>query len=197
MFSGIIEATGRVVKTQVSGSNLDITIEAPFTQELKIDQSIAHNGACLTVVSIEENTYRVTAIKETLEKTNLSSWKNDDEINLERCLKLGDRLDGHMVQGHVDAVAKCTGVVEEGGSWKFSFSYPKAEGRITVPKGSICVNGVSLTVVDSATDGFSVCIIPYTFEHTNFHRIRPGDLVNLEFDVIGKYVMQYLKLQVN
>lgn len=192
MFTGIIEAVGRVQQLEKEGSNLQIIIEAPFTEELKIDQSIAHNGVCLTVVEINNDSYRVTAIKETLERSNLRLLKPNDVINLERSMKLGDRMDGHIVQGHVDETAVLQSVEELDGSWLFHFQYDAAAGNITVEKGSISVNGVSLTVVDSNTDDFSVAIIPYTFENTNFGKLIKGDMVNLEFDIIGKYVARLL-----
>lgn len=188
MFTGIVEATGTVTGLRKENGNLHISVSAGFLPELKIDQSVAHNGACLTVVAIGTDAYTVTAIDETLRKTNLGKLNTGDRINLERCLRLGDRLDGHIVQGHVDTTGICTGVEDEDGSWKFSFEYDPACGHVTVPKGSICVNGVSLTVVDSAPGRFSVAIIPYTFEHTNFSGLKTGDTVNLEFDMIGKYV---------
>jgi riboflavin synthase len=192
MFSGIIESIGKVVSLQKEKGNLQISIQAAFTNELKIDQSIAHNGACLTVVSIQGDVYTVTAIDETLKKTNLGTLKVGDPINLERCMKLGDRLDGHIVQGHVDQVARCSSVMETNGSWTYTFNYDAALKNITVEKGSICVNGVSLTVVDSKNDSFSVCIIPYTFEHTNFHTFKEGTVVNLEFDILGKYISKLM-----
>jgi riboflavin synthase len=195
MFSGIIEATGTVVSLTREQENLHIAVRAPFTHELKIDQSIAHNGACLTVVDIKGDTYTVTAIAETLNKTSLGSLKEGDKINLERCVKAGDRLDGHIVQGHVDQKGKCAGVEEQGGSWLFTFEYDPSQGNITVEKGSVCVNGVSLTVVNSKENGFSVAIIPYTYEHTNFHALKPGDTVNLEFDILGKYITKLLQKQ--
>lgn len=188
MFTGIIESTGIVRAVRRNGSNVDFDIVTPFLAELKIDQSIAHNGACLTVVKISEDSYTVTAIDETLKKTNLGDLQSGSEVNLERCMILGGRLDGHIVQGHVDLVGTCTSVKDENGSWLFSFEYEKNSGHVTVPKGSICVNGVSLTVVDSSAGKFSVAIIPYTFEHTSFKHINAGHKVNLEFDVIGKYV---------
>jgi len=197
MFSGIVETIGRVVNIVADGSNIHFTIQSSFTEELKIDQSIAHNGVCLTVVAILGAEYQVTAIEETLNRSNLGELKIGDEVNLERCLKLTDRLDGHMVQGHVDKMAQCAQVEDLDGSWKFTFTYAPDPQHITVPKGSICVNGVSLTVVDSERDSFSVCIIPYTFDHTNFKNIKRGDVVNLEFDIIGKYVMRYLAIQNN
>jgi len=188
MFSGIIETLGEIVDLKKEKTNLHITLKSTFTNELKVDQSIAHNGVCLTVVSIKNDTYTVTAIDETLKKTNLADLKIGDKINLERCLRLGDRLDGHIVQGHVDQTGVCKNIEEQNGSWVFTFEYDKASGNITVEKGSICVNGVSLTVVNSQSNSFSVCIIPYTFEHTNFHTIGKGSIVNLEFDILGKYI---------
>ena len=188
MFTGIIESLGVVKKIIHQQDNIDFTFFCPFTSELKIDQSLAHNGVCLTVVDIQNQEYTVTAIAETLQKTNLGNLKINDEVNLERCLKLGDRLDGHLVQGHVDQTGLCTNVIEQNGSWQFYFEYDKTQNNLTVSKGSICINGVSLTVVDSGINTFSVCIIPYTFEHTNFKHIQKGTIVNLEFDIIGKYI---------
>ncbi|WP_417885480.1 riboflavin synthase [Zunongwangia sp.] len=188
MFTGIIEEVGKIKNITAKGSNLDIQVTAKITPELKIDQSVAHNGVCLTVVSIEENSYTVTAIEETLTKTNLKTLNIGDAINLERGMKLGDRLDGHIVQGHVDQTAKCIRVEKYDGSWKFTFEYDPSLHNITIEKGSVTVNGVSLTVVDSKKNQFSVAIIPYTYEHTNFKKIKEGKIVNLEFDVIGKYV---------
>lgn len=188
MFTGIIEAMGELKKIDHKGSNVHLTIDSPITSELKIDQSVAHNGVCLTVVSIEGSEYTVTAIDETLQKTNLGSLKTGDFVNLERAMKLGARLDGHIVQGHVDQTAVCTGANEHDGSWTFTFEYDPSLSNITIEKGSITVNGVSLTVVNSQVNSFSVAIIPYTYEHTGFKQIKLGDKVNLEFDVIGKYV---------
>jgi riboflavin synthase len=188
MFTGIIEATGTVRAIRRDGSNIHFEISAPFLSELKIDQSVAHNGACLTVVKLSADTYTVTAIDETLKKTSLGEWIVGAEVNLERCMILGGRLDGHIVQGHVDLVGTCTSVKDENGSWLFAFEYDKNSGHVTVPKGSICANGVSLTVVDSSPGKFSVAIIPYTYEHTSFKHLKAGAKVNLEFDVIGKYV---------
>lgn len=188
MFSGIIENLGEVVALNTEQSNLHINIKSAFTNELKIDQSIAHNGVCLTVVNISGDTYTVTAIDETLKKTNLSQLKKGDKVNLERCMKLGDRLDGHIVQGHVDQTAVCTNVQETNGSWVYTFQYEPVNNNTTVEKGSVCVNGVSLTVVNSQQNSFSVCIIPYTHQHTNFQYIQPGTIVNIEFDIIGKYI---------
>lgn len=195
MFSGIIEKMGEVVDLKKEQSNLHITIQADFTQELKIDQSVAHNGVCLTVVAINGNEYVVTAIDETLQKTNLGSLRKGDKINLERCLRVGDRLDGHIVQGHVDQTAVCTDVQELNGSWMFTFEYNISQRNITVEKGSVCINGVSLTVVNSKENSFSVCIIPYTYEHTNFHSIKKGTVVNLEFDILGKYISKLTQLK--
>jgi riboflavin synthase len=188
MFTGIIEGIGEVTALTSEQDNLHITLKCDFTQELKIDQSVAHNGVCLTVVQLNDTQYTVTAIKETLNRTNLGGLEVGDVVNLERCTKVGDRLDGHIVQGHVDQVAKATSVEDENGSWKFHFEYDSSLGNITVEKGSICINGVSLTVVDSYDNGFSVAIIPYTLEHTNFKHIEKGTVVNLEFDIVGKYV---------
>lgn len=188
MFTGIIEEIGKITKIEASGSNLDITIQAKMTPELKIDQSVAHNGVCLTVVEKANKEYIVTAVRETLEKTNLGSLNEGDYVNLERGMRLGDRLDGHIVQGHVDQTAICKNKIEEDGSWRFSFEYDVEQGNITIEKGSITINGVSLTVVDSKQNEFSVAIIPYTFENTTFKYLKKGDKVNLEFDVIGKYV---------
>ena len=188
MFTGIIETLGTIQEIEKENSNVHITIEAAITNELKIDQSVAHNGVCLTVVAINDNRYTVTAIDETLQKTNLSSWHKGDKINLERAMKLGDRLDGHLVQGHVDQVGTCIEAEETNGSWKYSFEYDHTLNNLTIEKGSITVNGVSLTVVNSKRNQFSVAIIPYTYEHTNFKTFKIGTRVNLEFDVIGKYV---------
>lgn len=194
MFTGIIETIGTVKSLHEEGTNLHIEVTASFTQELKIDQSVAHNGVCLTVVSLKGNDYKVTAIKETLDKTTLSSLINGSNINLERGMRLGDRLDGHIVQGHVDQTATCTSVKEENGSWRFTFKYDSSLGNVTIEKGSITINGVSLTVVDSGKDFFSVAIIPYTYEHTTFSSLKEGHKINLEFDVIGKYVARLTQL---
>ena len=192
MFTGIIETLGFVEKLVEDKGNLQITINSAITHELKIDQSVAHNGVCLTVVEISQNSYSVTAIDETLQKTNIGKLKKGDLVNLERCMMMGGRLDGHIVQGHVDQTAVCTNIEDQNGSWLFSFEYDQNSGNVTVEKGSICVNGVSLTVVNSKINGFSVAIIPYTFEHTNFKNLKPGDSVNLEFDIIGKYVARMM-----
>lgn len=193
MFTGIIESLGEIVKTETVGTNLELWLSCDFSNELKVDQSLAHNGICLTVVEINTTQYRVTAINETIQKTTIGRWKEGDKVNLERCVKVGDRLDGHNVQGHVDVVGKCISKTENDGSWKFTFEYtPNELGHITVPKGSIAVNGVSLTVVDSSKTSFSVAIIPFTFEHTTFQFIENGSFVNLEFDIMGKYVAAYM-----
>jgi riboflavin synthase len=193
MFTGIIETTAQVIEIQVSGTNKTFTFESNITNELKIDQSVSHNGVCLTVVGfVGETAYRVTAIDETLKKTNLGNLKIGDKVNLERCMPANGRFDGHIVQGHVDQVAICKAIEDQNGSWLITFDYDDTVGNITVEKGSICVNGVSLTVVNSKNDGFSVAIIPYTWEFTNFHQLAVGDTVNLEFDVIGKYIQKIL-----
>jgi len=194
MFTGIIEAFGRVTELKKEDTNLHITLESALASSLKIDQSVAHNGVCLTVVACDTKTYTVTAIDETLTKSNLGTLQKGDLINLERAMKLGDRLDGHMVQGHVDQIAECVESSNAEGSWTYTFAYDPNKGNITIEKGSITVNGVSLTVVDSKEDRFSVAIIPYTYEYTNFHTLSPGKIVNLEFDLIGKYLTKlYLK----
>ncbi|GAA0713406.1 riboflavin synthase [Aquimarina litoralis] len=194
MFTGIIEELGIVANLSTDQENLDITIRSSFTSELKIDQSVAHNGVCLTVVSIEDDLYTVTAIKETLDKTNLKDLTAGSVVNLERGMKLGARLDGHIVQGHVDQIATCTEIKEADGSWYFTFEYDPALSNITIEKGSVTVNGVSLTVVNSQKNAFSVAIIPFTYEHTNFNTFKVGTVVNLEFDVIGKYVKRITEL---
>lgn len=188
MFTGIIESLGRIEEIEKTAGNLHITISTSITPELKIDQSVAHNGICLTVIALSGNSYTVTAIEETVRKTNIGSWKIGDLVNLERAMKLGDRLDGHIVQGHIDQIGICQSALTTNGSWEFTFEYDRALNNITIEKGSITVNGVSLTVVNSKENEFSVAIISYTFEHTNFNAIKAGSIVNLEFDVIGKYV---------
>ena len=194
MFTGIIEDFGTIKQLEKEEENLHISLESALTPELKIDQSVAHNGVCLTVVKIEGSVYTVTAIKETIDKTNLGEWQVGDKVNLERAMKLGARLDGHIVQGHVDQIGRCTGVKEEGGSWVYDFEYDPVQQNITIEKGSITVNGTSLTVVNSGQNTFSVAIIPYTYEHTNFHTFKVGTLVNLEFDVVGKYITKMQQL---
>jgi len=190
MFTGIIEQLGVVKSIQKESDNIHFTLEAPFTSELKIDQSVAHNGCCLTVVELSGNEYVVTAIQETLNKTNLGSWHVGTKVNLERCMQMNGRLDGHIVQGHVDTTGTCIEIEDQNGSWKYTFRYHSND--LTVEKGSITINGTSLTVVDSKTNEFSVCIIPYTYEHTNFHTLEVGSTVNLEFDIIGKYVAKMM-----
>jgi len=194
MFTGIIENLGTVAKVEKHQTNLELYVESSLASELKIDQSVAHNGICLTVVEIfGDRTYRVTAIDETIAKTNIGDLKEGDKVNIERCMTMGARLDGHIVQGHVDQIGVCEGVEEQDGSWIYSFSYDPSLGNVTVEKGSITVNGTSLTVVNSVEGGFSVAIIPYTYENTVFHNLRKGDRVNLEFDVIGKYVARMME----
>ena len=193
MFTGIIETLGRVTDVVQDLDNIHITVESGLSNELKIDQSVAHNGVCLTVVRLSDNTHTVTAIQETLNKTNLQHLKPGSPVNLERCMQMNARLDGHIVQGHVDQVATCVKREELDGSWEYRFKYNSSAGSVTVEKGSICVNGISLTVVNSAEDEFSVFIIPYTYEHTNLHDVQVGDTVNLEFDIIGKYVARLLQ----
>lgn len=196
MFSGIVEEAAPVVRLEKDKENLHITMKCSFVNELKIDQSISHNGVCLTVVRKDDETYTVTAIKETLDKTNLGLLKPGDKVNLERSTKLDGRLDGHMVQGHVDQTAVCTSVEESGGSWYYTFEYePAQDDYITVEKGSVSVNGVSLTVVNSKERSFQVAIIPFTWEVTNFHQIRKGTVVNIEFDILGKYIARIVKQQ--
>ena len=187
MFTGIIEQIAEVVKVESEGSNLHISLKSTITSELKIDQSVAHNGVCLTVVKINGDEYIVTAIKETLDKSNIGLLVVGSKVNIERCLKLGDRLDGHMVQGHVDQTAKCVRVKKENGSYVYTFKHKESD-NMTVEKGSVCVNGISLTVVNSKDTSFSVAIIPYTHEHTNFHEFKEGTVVNIEYDILGKYI---------
>ncbi|NNM17766.1 MAG: riboflavin synthase [Croceitalea sp.] len=193
MFTGIIETLGQVTQLKSEGENLHITITSNIAHELKIDQSVAHNGVCLTVVDIKGDNYTVTAIQETLYKTSLGQLKIGDHVNLERAMVLGSRLDGHLVQGHVDQTAQCIGAEEKDGSWFFTFQYDSKLNNVTIEKGSITVDGVSLTVVDSKENSFSVAIIPYTYEHTRFHAYKKGVIVNLEFDVIGKYVARLMQ----
>ena len=195
MFTGIIEALGKVEKLEVEKDNLHLFCSCPFTNELKVDQSLAHNGVCLTIVEIKNNIYKVTAIKETLDKTTLAQLKVGSLVNLERCMPATGRFDGHIVQGHVDQTATCIEKKEQNGSWLFTFEYAPGKENITVEKGSITINGISLTVVNSLTNKFSVCIIPYTFEHTNFKTLQVNDKVNLEFDIVGKYVARLFQLK--
>jgi riboflavin synthase len=193
MFTGIIETLGKITELQNNLGNLHITVESAIAAELKIDQSVAHNGVCLTVIALADGKHTVTAIEETLNKTNLGDLKIGDFVNLERCMQLNARLDGHIVQGHVDQTAVCTTFNELEGSWEYTFEYDPAQGNVTVEKGSICVNGISLTVINSKSNSFSVAIIPYTFEHTNLQQVREGSFVNLEFDIIGKYVTRLMQ----
>ena len=188
MFTGIIEGMGRLEHIAQEDTNVHFTLSAPFVDELHIDQSVAHDGVCLTVVKVDGGQYTVTAIAETLERTNLKSWIVGGKVNLERCTRVGDRLDGHIVQGHVDTTAILESVIDLNGSWKLSFRHETSPEFMTVPKGSITINGISLTVVDSSAGGFSVAIIPYTWEHTNLGQLKPGVPVNIEFDIVGKYV---------
>ena len=194
MFTGIIENLSQIKEIVKEGDNLSISLFSDIAKQLKIDQSVSHNGICLTVVDINNDIYTVTAIKETIIKSSIKTWKEGDLVNIERAMKLGDRLDGHMVQGHVDQTATCKKISEENGSWYFDFEYKKSE-NITIEKGSVTINGVSLTVVDSGQNTFSVAIIPYTYNHTNFKKIKIGDLVNIEFDMIGKYISKIIKSQ--
>ena len=195
MFTGIIESIGIISDIKKDQGNVHLTIQTNITNELKIDQSVAHNGVCLTVVEIFDNKHVVTAIQETINKTTLGLWKIGDKVNIERAMKLGDRLDGHIVQGHVDQTAVCTSIQEKSGSWEFTFEYDTGLNNITIEKGSITVNGTSLTVVNSAKNSFSVAIIPYTYEHTIFHTFEIGTKVNLEFDVVGKYIARIYELR--
>lgn len=194
MFTGIIEAFGKVVNLKKDQENLHLRLESPLSREFKIDQSLAHNGVCLTIVDTAGDQYTVTAIQETLEKTNLGKLKIGDLVNLERAMMVNSRLDGHIVQGHVDQTGFCSGIDFRQGSWFFDFEYNQYEKNITIEKGSICVNGVSLTVVKSSLNKFSVAIIPYTYDHTNFHKMQKGDAVNIEFDMIGKYISKLYDL---
>ena len=193
MFTGIIETVGKIVYLKREAANLHLTIQSPISSQLKIDQSVAHNGVCLTVVAVDGNTHRVTAIDETLKKTNLGTFQINDIINLERCTKVGDRLDGHIVQGHVDQTGECIRVEEQNGSWLFTFKYSPSTNNIVVEKGSVCINGTSLTAFNAKDNLFSVAIIPYTYENTNIKNVIKGSLVNFEFDIIGKYVARMME----
>ena len=195
MFTGIVETLGIISDIKKDQENIHLTIQTNITNELKIDQSVAHNGVCLTVVNLFDDKHVVTAIKETIDKTTLGSWKIGDKVNIERAMKLGDRLDGHIVQGHVDQTAICCNIEDKDGSWEFTFEYNTALNNITIEKGSVTVNGTSLTVVNSKKDSFSVAIIPYTYENTIFHTFEIGTKVNLEFDVVGKYIARMYELQ--
>jgi riboflavin synthase len=192
MFTGIIEVLAKIERIEKEHSNVHVWLSCLFVQELKIDQSVAHNGVCLTVVDIKNGQYKVTAIQETLDKTNMKHWAIGSYVNIERCMPATGRFDGHIVQGHVDQTGICTSVLDQNGSWKYTFSYSSHNKNMTVEKGSICINGTSLTVVDSGNDTFSVCIIPYTFDNTVFKYINVGDEVNLEFDIVGKYIAKLL-----
>ncbi|KQC32333.1 riboflavin synthase subunit alpha [Nonlabens sp. YIK11] len=194
MFTGIIESTSKIIQIDQDQSNVHFTLENDLASELKVDQSVSHDGVCLTVVELSGKQYKVTAINETLKKTNLGAWKVGDLVNMERAMLMNARLDGHIVQGHVDQIATCIEKSEENGSWIFSFEYDPSSNNVTIEKGSICINGVSLTVVNSRESSFSVAIIPYTYEHTGFKRLEVRDTVNLEFDVIGKYVKRLMSL---
>ncbi len=195
MFTGIIESTGTISRIERDGSNIDVWVKSDITPELKIDQSVAHNGVCLTVVAIEEDAYKVTAVAETLQKTSLGDWQVGDLVNLERALKVGDRLDGHFVQGHVDAVAACSKVEQLDGSWLYTFNYPEGFAGLVIEKGSVCINGVSLTLFNVTNNSFMVTIIPYTHEHTNFKKLVADTRVNIEFDILGKYLLRNQELK--
>lgn len=192
MFTGIIEAAGTITHIEREADNVHFTVKSAISHELKIDQSLAHDGVCLTVVALTEGTHTVTAIRETLDRTRLGEWRVGDRVNLERAMQAGARLDGHIVQGHVDTVGECLAVEEAGGSWYFTFRYTLSPETLLVDKGSVCINGVSLTVVEPVADTFKVAIIPYTYEHTNFNALAPGKKVNLEFDIIGKYIARQM-----
>ncbi len=193
MFTGIIETIGIIEGMEQEGTNMHFEVSSSITPELSIDQSVSHDGVCLTVVAVDDSVYTVTAIEETLQKSNLGSWRVGNKINLERCMPANGRFDGHIVQGHVDQTALVEKIDSRDGSWVFDFSYDQSKGNITVEKGSITVNGTSLTCFNSRKSGFSVAIIPYTYEHTNFHQLRTGDRVNLEFDIVGKYIQRIVK----
>jgi riboflavin synthase len=197
MFTGIIEALGKIVSIDARGSNKTFWIESNISAELKVDQSVSHSGACLTVEVVEGNKHQVTAIEETLNKTNLGNWQIGSEINLERCLPMNGRLDGHLVQGHVDATATCVDVQDEGGSWVYRFTFPEQFATLIIEKGSICINGISLTCFNVGREDFSVAIIPYTYEHTNIKQVKVGQAVNIEFDMIGKYIARIASLRTN
>ncbi|MEL6276982.1 MAG: riboflavin synthase [Bacteroidota bacterium] len=192
MFTGIIETLGQITALEREGSNVHVTVSSPISKTLKIDQSLAHDGVCLTVVGLGEGTHTVTAIQETLDRSRLGDWSVGDSINLERAMQAGARLDGHIVQGHVDATGECVHVQELNGSWYYEFLYASTPETLLVDKGSVCINGVSLTVVEPSNNRFKVAIIPYTYEHTNFHSLQPGSKVNLEFDIIGKYIARQM-----
>ena len=191
MFTGIIEATGKIDSVETNGSNKTFWIDSNISSELKVDQSVSHDGVCLTVEAISENMHRVTAIQETLEKSNLNNWKENDVINLERCMQMNGRLDGHIVQGHVDAVATCIDVEEKNGSWEYRFQIPAEFTHLIIEKGSVCLNGISLTAFNIKFNSFKVAVIPFTYQHTNIHSIKKNSVVNIEFDIIGKYLARF------
>ena len=193
MFTGIIESLGKITDLKVDRGNIDFTIESDISKELKVDQSVSHNGVCLTVTETNNNTHTVTAVKETLDKSSLTNFSVGDLINLERAMKLGERLDGHLVQGHVDGVAKCLGISVNDGSWIYKFEFDISNEMLLIEKGSICINGVSLTVFDIVENTFKITIIPYTYENTSFKTLKEGDIVNIEFDMIGKYLARFNK----
>ena len=193
MFTGIIESLGKITDLKVDRGNIDFTIESDISNDLKVDQSVSHNGVCLTVTETNNNTHTVTAVKETLDKSSLTNFLVNDLINLERAMKLGERLDGHLVQGHVDGVAKCLGISVNDGSWIYKFEFDISNEMLLIEKGSICINGVSLTVFDISENTFKVTIIPYTYENTSFKALKEGDIVNIEFDMIGKYLARFNK----
>ena len=195
MFTGIIESQGIIKEIRENGTNLQFWIKSPISSKLKTDQSVSHDGVCLTVESVKGSRHKVTAVAETLQKTNLSAWQVGHTVNLERCLKLGDRLDGHLVQGHVDTTGVCINKVEKDGSWEYQFNYDPSFAKYLIEKGSITVNGISLTAYNTTVDSFSVAIIPYTFKHTNLKLLESGNIVNIEFDMIGKYIQRKLSLE--
>lgn len=195
MFTGIIETTGTIRSIESSGTNLSFWIECPLSHELKVDQSVSHNGVCLTVEAIEGNRHRVTAIEETLRKTNLGNWQEGSEVNIERCMPMNGRLDGHIVQGHVDTIATCMERKELQGSWEYRFTFPASFAHLVIEKGSISVNGTSLTCFDVTQNSFRIAVIPYTYEHTNIHAVKEGDVVNIEFDILGKYVQRMMEVR--
>ena len=195
MFTGIIESSGKITSLHQDQGNLNIWVSSPISHELKIDQSVSHNGVCLTVVEIKDGMHRVTAIEETLRKTNIGALREGSIVNLERCMPANGRFDGHIVQGHVDQTGECISMKDESGSWLYEFRYKPSTQNIIVEKGSICINGISLTAFDAVDDRFKVAIIPYTYEHTNINAVKPGNLVNLEFDIVGKYVARLMKMQ--
>jgi len=194
MFTGIIETQGLIKKVEMNGANKSFWIKSSISSKLKVDQSVSHDGVCLTVEQVKDNRHRVTAIAETISKTNFGNWKAGDQVNLERCLKINDRLDGHFVQGHVDTTAECTNIRDKDGSWEFSFQFPGLFSHLIIEKGSIAINGISLTAFNVTATGFDVAIIPYTFAHTNMKTLKTGQIVNLEFDLLGKYISRKLSL---